>query len=256
MKSKYPILFSFSLAALACSGALPVPAAFGRNDEKPRIVREAERRERERQNTQWTPENIRANPALFLQDMIAASDALKNKIEAQDIAFIRLKKQAERKVSEADSAIARYTKFLNEAKKQYKAAKENGNAFPVNVNGFELSEEELSEKVADALERIELSKKSRATNSVVVKKVEIRQGVLKTKSRELRSIRRKLVLQLEQVKMNEALGEIDAFTEVLGVLKDMSLEISEDPAKLSLDDITEEDPDKARKQSAEDFLES
>jgi len=238
MKSKYPILFSFSLAALVCSGALPVPAAFGRDDEKPRIVREAERRERERQNTQWTPENIRANPALFLQDMIAASDALKNKIEAQDI------------------AIARYTKFLNEAKKQYKAAKENGNAFPVNVNGFELSEEELSEKVADALERIELSKKSRATNSVVVKKVEIRQGVLKTKSRELRSIRRKLVLQLEQVKMNEALGEIDSFTEVLGVLKDMSLEISEDPAKLSLDDITEEDPDKARKQSAEDFLES
>lgn len=159
MKSKYPILFSFSLAALVCSGALPVPAAFGRDDEKPRIVREAERRERERQNTQWTPENIRANPALFLQDMIAASDALKNKIEAQDIAFIRLKKQAARKVSEADSAIARYTKFLNEAKKQYKAAKENGNAFPVNVNGFELSEEELSEKVADALERIELSKK-------------------------------------------------------------------------------------------------
>ena len=256
MKSKYPILFSFSLAALVCSGALPVPAAFGHDDEKPRIVREAERRERERQNTQWTPENIRANPALFLQDMIAASDALKNKIEAQDIAFIRLKKQAERKVSEADSAIARYTKFLNEAKKQYKAAKENGNAFPVNVNGFELSEEELSEKVADALERIELSKKSRATNSVVVKKVEIRQGVLKTKARELRSIRRKLVLQLEQVKMNEALGEIDSFTEVLGVLKDMSLEISEDPAKLSLDDITEEDPDKARKQSAEDFLES
>ena len=54
---------------------------------------------------------------------------------------------------------------------------------------------------------------------------------------------------------NEALGEIDELTNVLGTIKDMQLELSEDPTKLSLDDITEEDPDAERKQSAEEFLE-
>ncbi len=250
--SKILILLSLAASVFA---AVPASAVSWTNDaRKPRIVREAERRERERQDSTWTPENIRKNPALFLQETIASCDVLKGKIETQDIAFIRLKKQAERKVSEAESSIRRYTKFLNEAKKQYKAAKEK-DAFPVVINGFELSEEELAEKVADALERVELAKKQKATNSVVVKKVKIRQGVLKTKTRELRSIRRKLVLQLEQVKMNEALGEIDELTDVLGTLKDMSLELSEDPTKLSLDDITEEDPDAERKQSAEEFLE-
>ena len=242
------------LASTALS-VVPASAFSGEKEEKPRIVREAEKRERERQDSTWTPENIRDNPVLFLQETIAACDALKDKIEAQDIAFIRLKKQAERKVTEAESAIRRYTKFLEEAKKQYKIAKEKEkNAFPVTVNGFELSEEELSDKVADALERVELAKSQKKTNSVVAKKVKIRQGVLKTKTRELRTIRRKLVLQLEQVKMNQALGEIDELTDVLGTIKDMSIELDEDPTKLSLDDITEEDPDAARKQSAEEFL--
>ena len=253
--NKASIFISLTAALMFSAPAFAGTSAW-RNDGKPRVVREAERRERERQDSTWTPENIRANPALFLSETIAACDLLKNKIEAQDIAFLRLKKQAERKVSEAESTIRRYTKFLDEAKKQYKAAKANGDAFPVTINGFELSEEDLSEKVADALERVELAKKQKSTNSVIAKKVQIRQGVLKTKSRELRSIRRKLALQLEQVKMNQALGEIDKLSDVLGTLKDMSLELAEDPAKLSLDDITEEDPDQARKQSVEDFLES
>ena len=246
------ILIALMLASTALC-VVPVSAFSGEKEEKPRIVREAEKRERERQDSTWTPENIRDNPVLFLQETIASCDALKDKIEAQDIAFIRLKKQAERKVSEAESAIRRYTKFLEEAKKQYKIAKEK-DAFPVTINGFELSEEELSDKVADALERVELAKSQKKTNSVVAKKVKIRQGVLKTKTRELRTIRRKLVLQLEQVKMNQALGEIDELTDVLGTIKDMSIELDEDPTKLSLDDITEEDPDAARKQSAEEFL--
>ena len=249
--AKILILLTFAATALS---AVPASASLWTNERKPRIVREAERRERERQDSTWTPENIRDNPVLFLQETIGACDLLKNKIEAQEIAFIRLKKQAERKVSEAESTIRRYTKFLDEAKKQYKIAKEN-DSFPVEINGFELSEEELADKVADALERVELAKSQKKTNGVVVKKVKIRQGVLKTKTRELRSIRRKLVLQLEQVKMNEALGEIDELTNVLGTIKDMQLELSEDPTKLSLDDITEEDPDSERKQSAEEFLE-
>lgn len=256
MKAESRILLSCLFAALAFPFAVPADAAFWRDDGKPRVVREAERRERERQDTQWTPENIRDNPELFLRDAIGACDLLKDKIEAQDIAFILLKKSAARKVDDAGSMIRRYTKFLEEAKKQYKLATAEGGSFPVTINGFELNEEELSDKVSDALERVELAEKQKATNSAIVKKVGIRQGVLKKKSRELRSIRRKLVLQLEQVKMNQALGEIDALSEVLGAIKDMAIEIDEDPTKLSLDDITEEDPDKARRQSAEDFLES
>ncbi len=56
--------------------------------------------------------------------------------------------------------------------------------------------------------------------------------------------------------MNESLGEIDTLSDVLAVIKDMSLEIAEDPTKFSIDDMTEDDPDAGRKQSSREFLES
>lgn len=229
-------------------------SAFPYENRKPDVVREAERREERRQNETWTPENIRAHPDLFLKDAISACDALNVKIESQNIAFLRLKKQAERNVSESESAIKRYSKFLNEAKTQYKKAQKD-DSWPVVINGFELTQEELEEKIADALERVDMAKTSSKTNTTIIKKIKIRQGVLKSKSRELVLIRRKLVLQAEQVKMNQALGEIDELTGILGTIKDMSIELSEDPTKFSLEDITEGDPDGERKKSLEEFLE-
>lgn len=255
MKKTVMMIFLLALGASVSADAGPSNGN-ARREDKPRVAREAERRERARQDAEWTPENIRRYPELFLQDAIAQCDVLREKIEAQDIAFLRLKKQAERKGEEADFAIRRYSKFLEEAKKQYKIATGEGGSFPVKINGFELDEDELNDKVADALERVELAEKQKSTNEKIVRKVKIRQGVLKTKTRELRSIRRKLELQLEQVKMNKALGEIGTLTDILGTIKDMSVELAEDPTKFSLEDMTEGDSDASRKRSASDFLES
>ena len=108
--------------------------------------------------------------------------------------------------------------------------------------------------IADALERIELAKKDKETNEAVAKKVSIRQGVLKTKARELSSLRLKLVHQAEQVKVNAALAEIGDLSSVLGTLKDMTLEIDEDPGQLSLDDLTSGNPDAAKKSAVRAFL--
>ncbi len=122
------------------------------------------------------------------------------------------------------------------------------------VNGYELTEEQLDDKIADALERIELAKAERTANLAIAKKVEIRQGVLKTKTRDLRSLRLKLVQQAEQVKMNAALAEVGDLSTTLGTIKDLILDIDEDPTELSLDDLTAEDPDAAKKKKVREFL--
>jgi hypothetical protein len=221
--------------------------------DSPDVVRDAEIREALRQNGTWTAENIQANPYLFIQDQIRRCDLLKSKIEAQGITLTRLGKQATRTAEDSDAMIARYTRFLEQAKVAYKAA-EADNSWPATVNGYELDEEQLSDRIADALERIELAKKDRTSNLAIAKKVEIRQGVLKTKARELRSLRLKLVQQAEQVKMNAALAEIGELSDVLGVIKDMMLDIDEDPTQLSLDDLTADDPDSKKKSAVRAFL--
>ena len=210
------------------------------------IVEAAVLQEEIRQQTTWTSENIAKNPYLFIQDQIRHCDELKAKIEAQSITMTRLSKEAARKVEEADGMIARYTNFLAVCIAAYDKAEESGK-WPVLVNGYEMDEEELGDKIDDAATRIELAKKDRNQNAAIGKKVAIRQGVLKKKKRELANLRLRLVQQSEQVKMNAALTEIEGLQDVLGTISDMMIEIDEDPTKLSVDDLTAEDPDEAKK---------
>ena len=221
--------------------------------DEPSVVAVAAAREAARQDTTWTSENIRANPYLFVQDQIHKCDQLKAKLEAQKITLTRIGKQAKRTIDESDSAIARYSDFLAKAKDAYKKA-ESANSWPAIVNGFELDEEQLCDRIADALERVDLAKKERADSEAIVKKVAIRQGALKTKAKELQTTRLKLVQQGEQVKMNSELAKIGELTLMLGVIKDMMLEINEDPTKLSLDDLTSDDPDAKKKRKVHEFL--
>lgn len=210
------------------------------------IVERAAMREAIRQQTTWTSENIQRNPYLFIQDQIQQCDSLKAKIEAQNITLTRMGKEAARKVEEAEGMKARYTRFLAAANAAYDAAEASGK-WPVTVNGYEMDEEELGDKIDDAATRIELAEKEKSQNTAIGKKVEIRQGILKKKKRELANLRLKLVQQAEQVKMNAALAEIEGLQDVLGTISDMMVEIDEDPTKLSIDDLTAEDPDAAKK---------
>ena len=237
-------------AVFAISPILAAADTFVISDS-PTVVRNAEIREAIRQDSTWTSENIQKNPYLFLQDQIAACDRLKAKIEAQNITLIRMEKKSTRAAEEATSTQNRYEKFLQDAKAAYKAA--NGK-WPVSVNGYDLDEDDLNDKIADAMERVELAKKEHKDNAAIAKKVSIRKGILKTKKREVVSLRMKLVQQAEQVKMNAALAEIGDLKAALGTIQDMMIEIDEDPTKLSVEDLTAEDPNAKRNKKVNSFL--
>lgn len=239
---------AIAIAAFAASAAFADTLMIS---DEPAVVQRAQLREAIRQETTWTSENIQKNPYLFLQDQIRACDNLRDKIDAQNITLTRMEKKANRKVEDASSMIARYGKFLADAKAAYKAA--NG-AWPVNVNGYDLDEDELNDKIADAMERVELAKKEKADNEAIAKKVSIRKGVLKTRKRDIVSLRMKMAQQAEQVKMNAELAEIGELKASLGVIQDTMLEIDEDPTKLSIEDMTTEDPNAKRNAKVKDFL--
>lgn len=222
----------------------------------PNVVRKAQIREAIRQDETWTAENIQAHPDLFLADSINKCDELSKRIKVQEVAFLRLEKQSKRKCEDAESILKRYTNWLAAAKAEYKKFKAGEVQFPLIVNGIEIEELDFDDLIADALERIDLAKKSRTTNKKIVKKVEIRKKGLKTKSRELISLRRKLSAQLEELKTNQVLAEIGELTDVLNVIKDMSIDLAEDPTKLTIEDLTQGDPDESRQQSVKEFLES
>lgn len=239
---------------MAACGALVVPMALADVvvvGDSPSVVRCAEVREAIRQDTTWTAENIRKNPYLFLQDQIQSCDRLRDRIDAQNIVLIRMEKKANRAVEEARGLQARYEKFLNDVKTAYKAA--NGK-WPITVNGYDLDEDEMNEKIDDAMTRVEMAKNEQKDNAVVAKKVSTRKSVLKNKKRELMALRTKLGQQAEQVRLNAELEGISDLQASLGTIKDMMIEIDEDPAKMSVEDLTAEDPKTIRSRRVENFL--
>lgn len=238
--------------------ASPQPEAPKPNPPPPQVnildsIRDAQLREMMRQNGAWTDDKIRKNPYGFVQDQIRYCDKLKATIENRRISITRLGKQATRIVEESDGTIARYTKFLADAKAAYLQA-EKDDKWPVTLNGFELDQEALDDRIADALERIDLATKAKATNAVVAKKVERQTNVLKGKARELASLRRELAQQSEQIRMNEVLSETGDFTEILGRIKDMTIEIDAESVTPSLDDLADVNPNAGRKKTVRDFL--
>jgi len=240
-------IVALAASVLSCAGFADTIIV----SDSPSVVRNAEIREAIRQDSTWTSENIQANPYLFLQDQIANCDKLRAKIDAQNITLVRMEKKAARATEEATSTQNRYGKFLTDAKAAYKAA--NG-SWPVSLNGYDLDEDEFNDKIADAMERVELAKKEYKDNTAIAKKVSIRKGVLKTKKRDLVNLRMKLVQQAEQVKMNAALAEIGDLKASLGAIQDMMIEIDEDPTKLSVEDMTAEDPNAKRNKKVNSFL--
>ena len=201
----------------------------------------------------WSADAIQKDPAGFIREQLADCDRLKAKIEAQKITLTRLGKQSARTVEESDGMIARYTAFLDKAKTAYKAAAA-ADSWPAVVDGFRLDEEQLSDRIADALERIELAKKDRDSAEKIKQKTEIRLRIVKAKTRELSSLRLKLVQQSEQVRMNQAFAGMEDLSSVAGSLRDMMLDIDENPATMTLEDLTAGDPDAAKRAAVRAFL--
>lgn len=230
-------------------------ATTSEEDKQPKVIREAQRREDIRQDREWTPENIRKEPYLFVKDQISNCDVLKEKIETQKIAFAMLKNKADRQVSEAEAATIRYQKFLTSAKDAYKKASAAGTiSWPLRVNDFELSEVDFNNNVAEALERLKLEENKRNLNLKISKKIEGRQNYLKSKETEIVNLRHRLTMEAENIKMKQAVDEIDSLKDALDVISDMAVQLAGDPEKFTLEDLTTENPADARQQSVLDFL--
>lgn len=220
----------------------------------PLVVRNAQKREKDRQNKEWTNENIQAHPDLWLSDAIACCDDNLKKIEVQKVAFLRLKKENERKVSDAELILKRYGDWLVVAKKEYKKMVSSNGDWPVNVNSYVLSQDEFNEAVSDALDRVKLATDQKSTSLKILKKIELREKEFSKAIKTVRSQRQNLSYQLEKIRMNQTLENINELSDIIRSVEDMSIELAGDPTKITVEDMTIQDPNVLRDSTVKDFL--
>lgn len=124
----------------------------GKSDTTPDIVKQQQKKDRERQNTQWTTENVTTHP---IEACNAKLDEIKSSEDKALIHYNRalsMKLTAERAKRSADAETAKFTAFLDQAKPALKAAMADGK-WPVEINGYSFSESGLRAKMTEALKK-------------------------------------------------------------------------------------------------------
>ena len=117
-------------------------------DEKeytPDIVSKQQRKERRRQNKNWTPENQAKYPIEYCQ---AQLEKLDKHAAVLDTSIHKLNmsiSDCQRKITNASQRIEHLKSFINMAKIKYREA-EAKNAFPIDLNGYMLSKQQIQEK--------------------------------------------------------------------------------------------------------------
>lgn len=195
----------------------------GKADDTPDVVKEQIRKEKERQNSQWTIENVSAHP---IEACNAKVEELDGKIEKAKIAYNRaLSAQAAAQTAKetADAEVAKYSVFLEAARPAYKAAKESGK-WPIEVNGYSLGEEVAEEKILIAIKKSGEAKAKGEKASAQIASMGRRMKEVKRIREDLTSQREKVLEYRENIRSGQLQSEING---LVGVLNDGGVKMSD-----------------------------
>lgn len=220
----------------------------GKADKTPDVVKEQIKKEKERQNSQWTIENVTAHPIEACNAKIEEIDA---KIAKAEVAFNRAvseKASAENAKSIAEADATKYGEFLEKARPAYKAAKESGK-WPITVNGYKLGEEAAEDKILAALKKGEEARARSEKAATKIANMEQRRKEVKRIIADLKDQREKVLEYRENIRSGQLQNEIKG---LVGVLNDGGVRMTDLEAVNSTQGIDTSDDVFTPSQSAAD----
>ena len=137
------------------------------SEKVPRIVREQQRKERIRQDIEWTSENQARHPIEYCQAQLEKLAENADRLDVQAHKYAVAKNQAQRTISESESQLDGIAQFLEEAKQAYRDA-DASCRWPVTIRGFALSKEKAQEKIVAAAEKRPMLKNAIARNKALI----------------------------------------------------------------------------------------
>ena len=131
----------------------------GAAESVPTLVREQQRKERIRQNTEWTKENQALYPIEYCQAQLAELDRMSKALQVQVHTVATSKTAIDRQDAEERAQEEGLTRLLTEAKESYRSA-DAKNEWPMPLNGFRLPKARAEEKIVEMAQRIAALKAS------------------------------------------------------------------------------------------------
>ena len=225
-----------STAAKALTGEIRA------NDKVPRIVKEQQRKEHKRQDTEWTPENQALHPIEYCQAQLERLSEYSTQLDVQAHKYAVAKNQVLRGISDAEAQLAGIARFLEEAKRAYKAA-DASNKWPVMIGGFALSKEKAQEKIVAAAERRPMLQATIARNKNMLAALEKKIVKVSDEQKNIVKIKERIQITLNDLNLKKVVDGDNGITDALNTINDSLGALKTDYDDPSVDDLLV--PDKA-----------
>ena len=218
-------------------------ALAGESSEKvPSVVKEQQRKERTRQDETWTAENRTKHPVEFCQAKLEEVEKLMQKQAVQVTRYSTMASEMKRKVAESQAKISHLTKFLDEGKAAYRKA-DAENAWPATLNGIPLSKAKLQEKIVEAAQRLQSSKKLITGSGAALAKVEKKQMAVMAEQAKLVELKTRIQSSLTDLQTKKIVEGEKGITDALNAINDQLDGLVPTQDDVALDDLLT--PDKA-----------
>ena len=208
-----------------------------RTDGKaPKIVAEQQRKERIRQNAEWTPENQALHPIEYCQAQLAKLAKHASNLDVQAHKYAVAKNQATRAVSDAEAQLADIAKFLEEAKRAYKEAAASGK-WPVMIRGFALSKEKAEEKIVAAAEKRPNLQSTIARNKALLVQLEKKSARVSEEQRNIVKTKERIQMVLNDLNLKKVVEGDEGITDALNAINDSLGALGTNYEDPSIDDM-------------------
>ena len=202
----------------------------------PTLVREQQRKELIRQNTEWTKENQALYPIEYCQAQLAELDRMAKSLQVQVHTVATSKTAIDRQDAEERAQEEGLTRILAEAKESYRSA-DAKNEWPMTLNGFRLSKARAEEKIVEMAHRIAALKASIGNRTNLLATYEKRRLRLGQEQRKLVLIREKVQMTLNDLQAKRVIDGTNGISDALNAIQDSMMSLGTDLDNPSLDEL-------------------
>lgn len=217
-------------------------------DKTPDIVAEQQRRERVRQNTQWTAENQALHPVEYCQAQLEEVAKYARRLEVQAHQVAVAQSAAKRKISEDEGQVTSLTKFLDQAKNAYRDA-DMTNKWPMTLNGYQIGKEKAQQTIVETYQRLQTSSNNIAVQKNNQRKLDTKLRQITQEQKNLVVLREKIQAAIADIQMKKLVDGEKGIGDALNAINDSMNALAEDSGEPTLDELIAPTPEAARQEA-------
>lgn len=205
-------------------------------EKQPDIVVEQQRKERIRQNTQWTVENQVNHPIEYCQAQLEETKKYAKQLEVKAHEVALAQSATRRSKAMVEGQVEKYSKFLELLKGEYRKA-ESAGQWPIVVNGFSLAKEKTQKMIEETHQQVKEAKEKIASLDVMQKKLNVKFEQIGAEMKSVEKLREKIQTTISDIQLKRLVEGEKGINDALNAINDSLNAFNDDTEGVSAEDI-------------------